>query len=212
MHKINTIALIGGGGRTGKFLVSKFLKQGYSIKVLLRNPKAFELESSKLEIVIGDSTDPGAIDRLINNSDCVVNTVGQRPGDPMVAASTTANVLSAMRKYQLNRYVVLAGLNIDAPLDKKGPETVMATNWMKANYPEIQEDRQNAYRLLVDSNVDWTLVRVPMIMFTDAISEVNVSLLDCLGNKISAANIAAFIARVIAEDGYKKEAPFIAEI
>ena len=37
---------------------------------------------------------------------------------------------------------------------------------MKANFPLIQEDPQKAYSALLESPLDWTFVRVPMIEFT----------------------------------------------
>ena len=39
MNQETTIAVLGGGGRTGKFLVSKLIDQGYRLKVLLRTQK-----------------------------------------------------------------------------------------------------------------------------------------------------------------------------
>lgn len=39
MVKRTKIAVIGGGGRTGKYLVSQLLNQGFHVKLLLRNPE-----------------------------------------------------------------------------------------------------------------------------------------------------------------------------
>lgn len=47
---------------------------------------------------------------------------------------------------------------------------------MKTNFPVIQEDRQKAYTLLVNSGINWTLVRVPFIDFNDVTGEVSVQL------------------------------------
>ena len=38
------IAVLGGGGRTGKYLVTQLLNQGYNIKFLLRSPKISKLK------------------------------------------------------------------------------------------------------------------------------------------------------------------------
>ncbi len=62
-----TIAILGGGGRTGKFLVSKLIDQGYRLKVLLRSPENFELCHPLVEIVKGDAIDPEAIHALVKN-------------------------------------------------------------------------------------------------------------------------------------------------
>jgi hypothetical protein len=109
-----------------------------------------------------------------------LSTVGQRKDEPLVASLATGNILKVMKDYGIERYVLLAGLNIDTPFDKKSLKTMMATDWMKANFPIIQEDRQKAYDFLTASNVNWTQVRVPFIEFTDESTEISVNLEDCL--------------------------------
>ena len=39
MNTINKVAVLGGGGRTGNYLVSQLLQEGFSVKLLLRNPE-----------------------------------------------------------------------------------------------------------------------------------------------------------------------------
>jgi putative NADH-flavin reductase len=204
------IAIIGGGGRTGKYLVTQLINQGYSVKLLIRNPENFQIKSSLIEIVKGDALDFETINYLLKNCQAVISTVGQRPGEPLVAELATKNVLQAMLHNKVKRYLLVAGVNIDTPFDNKSEETIIATNWMKTNYPEIQEDRQKAYTLLFNSSVDWTLVRVPFIEFTDAVGKIVVNLEDCLGNKISAGNIAAFLIEQLSDKTYIGKSPFIA--
>ena len=168
MNQNTTIAVLGGGGRTGKFLVAKLIDQGYRLKVLLRSPENFELHHPSVEIVKGDAIDPVSIHELVKNSQAVISTLGQRKDEPFVAHTATVNILKAMTYHKIRRYVLVAGINIDTPYDKKSPQTLAATEWMKANFPLIQEDRQKAYSALLESPLDWTLVRVPMIEFTDA--------------------------------------------
>jgi putative NADH-flavin reductase len=204
------IAIIGGGGRTGKYLVTQLINQGYSVKLLIRNPENFQIKSPLIEIVKGDALDFEAINYLLKNCQAVISTVGQRPGEPLVAELATKNVLQAMLQNNVKRYLLVAGVNIDTPFDNKSEETIIATNWMKTNYPIIQEDRQKAYTLLFNSSVDWTLVRVPFIEFTDAVGKIVVNLEDCLGNKISAGNIAAFLIEQLSDKTYIGKSPFIA--
>ncbi|WP_240345218.1 NAD(P)-dependent oxidoreductase [Flavobacterium sp. CLA17] len=131
------IAVLGGGGRTGKYLVNQLLKQGFSVKILLRTPEDFTIQNSQIEIIKGDAVDENTIRLLLAGCQAVISTIGQRPGEPMVASRATSNILKAMKEYSIKRYVLLAGLNIDTPFDKKGEKTTLATNWMKTNYPEI---------------------------------------------------------------------------
>lgn len=212
MNQIITIAVLGGGGRTGNFLVKQLLSQGYNVKLLLRNPENFKLKSQQIEIIRGDALDPEAVNSLVKGCQAVISTVGQRAGEPMVAVQATVNVLKAMEHYAVKRYMLVAGLNIDTPFDKKGQETIKATEWMKANFPVIQSDRQKAYDILSRADADWTLVRVPLIQFTQTRGAIKVDVEDCPGSQISAADIATFLTGQISDTTYIRKSPFIANV
>lgn len=212
MRHQNSIAVLGGGGRTGKFIVTQLLDHGYRLKLLLRNPEEFQLRNESIDIINGDAIDPKAIHSLVKDCQAIISTVGQRKDEPLVASRATINILNAMAEYGVERYILVAGVNVDTPFDKKSVETAAATEWMKINFPMIHEDRQKTYSILAASNVNWTLVRVPFIEFTEVKCETVVSEVDCKGNKVSAANIAAFVTEQLSDSSYIKKAPFIANI
>lgn len=212
MKNIKKVAVLGGGGRTGKYLVNQLLEKGINVKVLLRNPETFTIQNSKIEIIEGDAINESTIRSLFEDCQAVLSTIGQRPGEPMVASNATKNVLKIMTDLSIQRYVLLAGINVDTPFDKKGEKTIAATNWMKANYPEIQQDRQLTYDLLTKSDVNWTLIRVPFIEFTDTSSEIIVNLEDCTGDKISSSDIAGFMVQEMIEEKFVRKSPFITNI
>lgn len=212
MINIKKVAVLGGGGRTGKYLVNQLLEKEINVKVLLRNPESFTIQNSKIEIIEGDAINESAIRSLLEDCQAVVSTIGQRPGEAMVASNATKNILKIMTDFDIQRYVLLAGINIDTPFDKKEEKTIAATDWMKTNYPEIQQDRQLTYNLLTESNANWTLVRVPFIEFTDTSSEIIVNLEDCPGDKISSSDIAGFMVQEMIEEKFVRKSPFITNI
>lgn len=216
MTQKTIIAVIGGGGRTGQYVVSQLLEKGFQLKLLLRNPQDFHIESSSIEIIKGDVLDPAAVSSLIEGCDAVISTVGQRKDEPLVSSQATLNILSAIRMSEQSgrqiRYILVAGLNVDTPFDKKGEETQMATEWMKINFPAIHDDRQKTYKILSESNLNWILVRVPFIEFTGERAAVRADLKDSPGKKISAADIAGFLIGQLSDDAYLRKAPFIAEV
>jgi putative NADH-flavin reductase len=204
------IAIIGGGGRTGKYLVDQLVNHGHSVKLLLRNPQNINVQNSLIEIVKGDAVDPASIHSLLAGCQAIISTVGQRKDEPLVARQATINVLKAMEAHQIQRYLLVTGLNVDTPFDRKGLQTSMATEWMKTNYSIYHEDKQKAYSILSASDLAWTMVRVPFIEFMDERNELRVSLEDCLGTKISAADIAAFLVDQLDDTTYIRKSPFIA--
>lgn len=117
-----------------------------------------------------------------------------------------------MEALGIRRYIVTTGLNVDTPADKKGPKTKMATDWMYANYPETTADKQVEYQVLVESNVDWTLVRLPLIEQSEKRGKIAVSLEDCPSDKIMATDLAAFLVGQLFDTTYSRQPPFIANI
>lgn len=208
MKAMQKIAVIGGGGRTGQYLVNQLIEKGYSLKLLLRHPGDFTIQSPLIEIVHGDVLDAEAVRILLDGCGAILSTVGQRKDEPLVASQANANILNAIGERPL-RYVVLAGLNVDTPTDQKGEETLKATQWMKATFPAIHNDRQKSYSVLAESNTEWVMVRVPYIEFNGNRAGVKVSATDSPGNKIDAADIAGFMIEQLTDDTWLHKAPFI---
>ena len=214
MEQTKKIAVIGGTGKSGKYLVKQLLAHGFHIKVLVRNPKRFINQNSFVEVIIGDVNDHEVIKTLTQGCHAAISALGSGipPGEPNIFSQATQNIIRAMNESGVNRYIVLTGLNVDAPFDKKGPKIKAATNWMYANYPKSTADRQLEYQILSDSNIDWTLVRLPMIELTDERYKTKISLEDCPGDKISATDLAFFLIDQITDISYIRRVPFIANV
>lgn len=212
-HDKIKVALIGGTGKAGRYLLKQLISEDYSISVLIRNPEKFQISHPAIDkIIVGDVLQSGCIESLIEGCKAVISTLGLGlpPSEPTIFSRATSNIIKAMEKAAIRRYILVTGLNVDTPTDKKGPITKFATEWMYKNYPKSTDDKQLEYHLLSESNLDWTLVRLPLIEETDAQNEINVSISDCSGERISATSLAIFVARQLESTVYIKQAPFIA--
>jgi putative NADH-flavin reductase len=206
------IAVIGGTGKLGKYLVKKLLEKGFLIKMLLRNPDQLELNHPAIEKVKGDARNPMDIALLLEGCTGILSTLGQPKGEPPIFSTATSNVLNAMQKLKIKRYIVTTGLSVDTPNDHKSEQVQEATDWMRANYAPTTGDKQVEYELLAQGHVDWTLVRLPLIEQTEVAKGVKISLEDCLGNHISATDLANFLIEQLENTEYIGQAPFIASI
>jgi len=206
------IAVIGGTGKSGKYLVKKLLEKGFSIKMLLRNPDQLELNHPAVEKVKGDARNPKDIKHLLSGCTAVLSMLGQPKDESPIFSTATKNVLNAMRKYHIKRYIVTTGLSVDTANDHKSEKVQQATDWMRANYAPTTADKQAEYELLVQSEVDWTLVRLPLIEQTDVANGIKVNLEDCPGDHISATDLANFVIEQLDSAEYIGKAPFIASV
>ncbi len=209
MESTYKVAVIGGTGKSGQFLILHLLKQGIPVKMLLRNPENFQLKSPLIEIIRGDARDPRAVYTLAEGCNAVVSTLGQPKDEPPVFSDATRNVIAAMGFFRIRRYIVTTGINVDTPKDKKTGYTEAATEWMKNNYPKTTADKQKEWELLVSSGLDWTMVRLPIIELTDMKCAIDISLVDCPGEKISATSLAEFLVQQLNDDTYFRESPFV---
>ena len=151
---------------------------------------------------------------MICDCDAIISALGLGLplSEPTIFSLATTNIIKTMNEYGVRRYILLTGLNVDSPFDKKGNKTKSATDWMYANFPKSTADRQLEYQILNASSIDWTLVRLPLIEQTDTTGETKTSLEDCPGDKISATDLANFLIRQLAEKSFIKKAPFIANV
>jgi hypothetical protein len=117
-----------------------------------------------------------------------------------------------MYQLDIQRYILTTGLNVDTPFDNKSPKTEYATEWMKKNYAETTADKQKEYHVLSDSQINWTLVRLPLIEETDKRNQIRVNLEDCPGDKISATDLACFLIEQLTDCTYFKKSPFLATV
>jgi putative NADH-flavin reductase len=212
MKQFTKIAIIGGTGKSGKYLVKLLLEQGFELKILLRSPEQFQIQSSSIEIVKGDARNYESIRMLAEGCHAIISTLGQPKGEPSIFSQATKNVIRAMKEYSIFRYILITGLNVDTHDDKKSSKTQWATDWMKTNYPETTLDKQAEYEILLQSDVQWTLVRLPLIEQTDERAKILTSYEDCPGEKISAMDLAYFLLEQLDDDSNIKKSPFIANI
>lgn len=205
------IAVIGGTGKSGKYLVNQLLLQGFQIKILLRNPDKFQVNSPLVEIVEGNVANADAIHALLKGCNAVISTLGMGvpPSEPTIFSQSTTNVLNTMKHWGTKRYIVITGLNVDTPTDNKSPKTVYATNWMKENFPVSTPNKQLESEILSKSELDWTLVRLPLIELSDERKPVSVSAEDCVGDKVSAADLADFLIKQIDSEQFVRNTPFV---
>lgn len=212
MNQPTNIAVIGGTGKSGKYLVQALLKKGFSIKLLFRNPANFSIENPLITFVKGDIRNYESAYALLKGCTAVLSTLGQPKNEPTIFSIATQNILRAMEEWSVQRYIVTTGISVNTPFDNKNPKAKFATNWMHENFPETTADKQLEYEILSKSKVDWTLIRLPLIQQTTENGTIAVDLEDCLGEKIYAADLADFMINILLEKQYIKAAPFLATL
>lgn len=210
MEQLIKIAVISGTGKAGKYLVNQLVNQGFRIKVLLRNPDKFEITSHLVEKISGDVRNYESVFSLIEGYGAVISTLGQSKGESPIFSLATNNIIKAMNALNVQRYIMVTGLTLDTHHDKKSFRTKFLSRIMKLGFPAIIEDKQKEYSILSKSNLDWTVVRLPLIEQSESKGTIKISLNDCLGKKISSTDLAYFLISQVSDDKFLRKSPFIA--
>jgi len=208
MNQNIKIAVIGGTGKAGKYLLKQLVNKGLKIKALVREPQKLE-GNNLIEKIIGDVQNYESVYNLITGCNVVVSTLGQTKGEDPIFSLGGRNIVKAMEVLQIRRYIVLTGLTLDTQFDNKGFQTKMKSFVMSLLFRKIILDKQAEYTILQNSNLDWTIVRVPFIELTDSQKTVETSLDDCKGPSISSTDLAEFLIDQIWNEDYLRKAPFI---
>jgi len=210
MFPLPTVAVIGGAGKSGKFVVRELIRQNIPIRILLRNPASYDGPAEG--VVAGDVRDANTVLEVAAGCTAIISTLGQPKGEPSIFSQATCNILAAMEALDIKRYILTTGLNVDTTLDKKSPVTQAGTDWMKQYYPETTADKQLEYEMLAASTIDWTLVRLPLIGLTEDRDAIGASLIDCPGSGIHGSDLARFLVAQLWDRTFVRQAPFLANL
>jgi putative NADH-flavin reductase len=204
------IAVLGGTGKAGKYLIRELINQGYIIKALARDPRKIEQFHPSIEIIQGNARDYESILNLLMECDAVISTLGPSRNEPDTCSIAAGHIIKAMQSLNISRFIEVAGLGIDTPEDKKGLLTRILVTIMRWFASTVIDDRQKGYELLKNSNIQWTIVRCPMIKLTDLTRKIKTSLTDSPGNQIGATDLACFLIDQLSNEMFIRKAPFIA--
>ncbi|WP_448698818.1 NAD(P)-dependent oxidoreductase [Mucilaginibacter sp. AW1-3] len=210
MNQHITVAVIGATGKAGKYLVKQLLQDGYSVKALIRKPNAYTLAHPELRVVEGDIQNIPAIKELLTECDAVISTLGQGKDEPLISGPAAINITTLMKQCGIKRYIFVCGLNIDVPGDGKSEQNIAKSEWMRSNFPVVVADKQKAYDIVTASDIDWTMVRLPMIIQTEEKGKLAISLEDCPGENINTSDLADFLISQIDDKQFIRKSPFVA--
>jgi putative NADH-flavin reductase len=203
------VAVLGGTGKAGHYVINELIKQGYSVKMLVRNPDKAPGKNPLIEVVTGSAKNYVTMQYLLTGCNAVISTLGPSKSEQNICSIAVGHITKIMTHTGIKRYVEIAGLAIETPEDKKGFLTRFIVKIIRTFFRRIAEDRQKVYSLLTASKLNWTIVRCPMIELTDSRRTLKIKAEDSPGRKVSAADLADFLVKQITDDHYFGKCPFV---
>ncbi len=204
------IAIFGATGRVGSELLKQALAAGHEVTVLTRAPGKIPENSGRLRIVPGDVKDAGAVAQTIRGCDAVLSTLGATDkGDPDVRRRGTANIIAAMDSAGIRRLIVMGGFHLDAPGDPHNLGRRLIVPILKLSR-HLVEDTTGMWTEIQASDLDWTLVRTPVVRGHGAPRLRTGRLTLGPWSHVTRPTVAAFMLHCLTEGDHVSQAPMIA--
>lgn len=205
------IAVIGGTGRTGRHLVDRLLDRGHAVTALVRDPARLPIEHQRLTLIVGDSRVPGDIARLVDGQDAVVSTLGPGSKDATLHTDTAHRLIDEMERTGVGRFVGVSGAGIDVPGDEKSVKDRVISKAIQTFGGAMAQDKASEYAAFAATDLEWTLVRPPRLVDGAPTGRVEHDAhRSTASSRIVRADLATFLADVLDEGRYVRQAPFVA--
>ena len=204
------LAIFGGTGRTGQYLIKAALEKGYSVSALARDPSKLS-SAPNLTVVQGDVKDPVCVQQVISGAQAVLSVLGPTSNQPLFEISLgTANILAAMQQANVRRLVLTAGAGVGDPNDTPKLFNHVMNGLLKLAAKNVLADMQKVVGLVRDSDRDWTVVRLPMLTDSPPTGKVQVGYVGKgMRSRIARADIAGFLLSQVEDSTYLRKSPAI---
>ena len=157
------IVVFGANGRVGQLVVHDALAAGHSVVAFVHGDHAFE-EDSRLEVHRGDIHSPEEVDTAINGVDAVISALGSWGTQGKdILTSGMKNIIPSMQKYGVKRIVSLTGSDARMDGEDQGLISCVFRIILMTMAGKILKDGEEHMRLLSASDLDWTIVRSPVM-------------------------------------------------
>jgi putative NADH-flavin reductase len=205
------VTIFGGTGKTGRHLVDRVLGAGHHVTVLARTPGKLDLQHERLRVFQGDVQDPAAVSQAIEGADAVLSVLGPTRNTPDYQVSRgTEHIVEAMRRQGVQRLVISAGAGVGGEGDQPRLFDHLISFALKLAARHVLEDMSRTVQAVRDSDLEWTVVRVPMLTDDAPKGSVHVGRVGVnTGPRITRADLATFMLEQLHESEHVRASPVI---
>jgi putative NADH-flavin reductase len=207
------ITILGSTGFVGKVLIKKAIAAGYQVKTLARNPEKLKEIKDKIEIITGSVFESSSIEAAIEGAEVVLSTIGppqRNPGDPVQYEKAMKNIVSAMDKYGIKRYIHIGGAGHAGGEDEKWTlNRRFLRLFLNLFGKQILAAKHMEWEVLKTSDLDWTLVRPPRIANEIASGDISANEKNLESLKVSVEDLTDFMLEQITSKEWIRKAPLV---
>jgi putative NADH-flavin reductase len=209
------VVIFGTTGFSGKAILKETLSQQHQVTVLVRNKSAIQIQDKNLKIVEGNVLDKHTVAEVLKNSDAVIQClgVGGKGNGKLTTfiSDATKIIVEEMEKQQIKRLIAMSNVGAGNSISFQPwifTKIILPyfMKWLKV----LIDDKNRMEPIIMNSELDWTIVRCPNIVDKTPKGNVHATL-DGKGLKLAVTlgDMAEFIVQQLINASYSKQAPSI---
>jgi putative NADH-flavin reductase len=209
------LLIFGATGFSGQAILKLALSKGFQVTVLVRNKSAITIQNENLTVIQGNVLDRNDIKKALEHQDAVIQCLGvggKGDGKPTTFISdATRIIVEEMEKQQIKRLIAMSNVGAGNSLAFQPwffTKIILPyfMKWLKV----IIDDKNRMEPIIMNSALDWTIVRCPNIVEKTPKGNVHATL-DGKGLKLSITlgDMAEFIILQLTDSAYSRQAPSI---
>jgi putative NADH-flavin reductase len=209
------IIILGATGFSGKAILKEALSKNHQVTAIVRNSSAITIKDKNLTVIEGNVLDKNISNKVFFGQDVVIQCLGiggQEDGKPnSFVSDVTKIIVEEMKNTGVKKLIVMS--NVGAGNSRAFQPWFFNKiilpyfmKWLKV----IIEDKNIMEPIVMDSDLDWTIVRCPNIVDKPSKGKY-LATLDGKNLKFSITlyDMAAFIVNQITDKSFIRQAPCI---
>jgi len=215
------ILILGSTGRTGKWLVREAINRGHHVHALVRNPAKLSVKSEKLITFSGSPLNEEEMNQAMEGCEAILIAlnISRKSDFPWAKVLSPENLLSETMKniieqapeQGIKRVITITAAGV-------GDSAKYLPGWFSwiirnSNIGVTYRDHERQEKLLMESKLDWTIVRPVGLSNSEKDKPVKVTIpgVEKPGFTISRKNVARFMIDSLEKGQYIQETPTISE-
>ncbi len=207
------VAIVGGTGRTGRWVVKGALERGYVVRALARTPSKIEKNGNdNLTVIKGDATNLESIKELLSGADTVLSCLGTVKKPHYIVESGISAILAAFEVQDKKpKLVHMSAVGLGSSRDQCKKSLVWSLI-VNLGFPligkELFADMERGENLIIESDdVDFVIARAAILSGKEARGYKVQRPQEPVGKMmISRKDIANFMLDVVEDQSYNGEA------
>jgi putative NADH-flavin reductase len=209
------VVIFGATGFSGKAILKETLSQHHHVTVLVRNKSDILIPDKNLNIVEGNVLDRNKVAEVLKKSDAVIQClgVGGKGNGKLTTfiSDATKIIVEEMEKQQIKRLIAMSNVGAGDSISFQPwifTKIILPyfMKWLKV----IIDDKNRMEPIIMNSELDWTIVRCPNIVDKTPKGNIHATL-DGKGLKLSVTlgDMAEFTIDQLMDSAYSRQAPSI---